>query len=77
MMVPVKTPKDRKSFTLLEVMVAICIFSMIASISGWQIFRMILEYRFNNQEINYRNIIFNFIHYYIDCTGNVEKLQAL
>lgn len=49
MMILVKNPKDRKSFTLLEIMVAICIFSMMASIGGWQIFRMISKYRFNNQ----------------------------
>lgn len=55
--------KDRKSFTLLEVMVAICIFSMIASISGWQIFRMISEYRFNNQVT--------------DCFTSLQNAQSL
>ena len=43
---------NKKAFTLLEVMVAICIFSMIASASGWQIFRMISTYRFSNQVTN-------------------------
>ena len=63
MMIPVKNPKDRKSFTLLEVMVAVCVFSMIASISGWQIFRMILEYRFNNQVA--------------DCLSSLQNAQSL
>lgn len=62
MMIPVKN-KDRKSFTLLEVMVAICIFSMMASISGWQIFRMISEYRFNNQVT--------------DCFSSLQYAQSL
>ena len=63
MTILVKKPKNRKSFTLLEVMVAICIFSMIASISGWQIFRMILEYRFNNQVA--------------DCLSSLQNAQSL
>lgn len=62
MMIPAKN-KDRKSFTLLEVMVAICIFSMMASISGWQIFRLISEYRFNNQVT--------------DCFSSLQYAQSL
>jgi prepilin-type N-terminal cleavage/methylation domain-containing protein len=62
-MIPLKHLKDRKSFTLLEVMVAICIFSMMASISGWQIFRMISDYRFNNQVT--------------DCLSSLQNAQSL
>lgn len=60
---PVKNPIDRKSFTLLEVMVAICVFSLISSLSGWQIFRMVSEYRFNNQVA--------------DCFSSLQNAQAL
>ncbi|MCL6756603.1 MULTISPECIES: hypothetical protein [Candidatus Rhabdochlamydia] len=44
-------------------MVAICIFSMMASISGWQIFRMISDYRFNNQVAN--------------CFSSLQNVQSL
>jgi hypothetical protein len=53
----------RKSFTLLEVMIAICIFSMMASVSGWQIARMISCYRFSNQVA--------------DCFSSLQNAQAL
>jgi prepilin-type N-terminal cleavage/methylation domain-containing protein len=62
-MIPVKDLKNRKSFTLLEVMIAVCIFSMIASVGGWQIFRMISEYRFNNQVT--------------DCFSSLQYAQSL
>lgn len=53
----------KKSFTLLEVMIAVCIFSMIASVSGWQIFRLISSYRFSNQVA--------------DCFSSLQHAQAL
>ena len=63
MMILIKNLKNRRSFTLLEVMVAICIFSMIASVSGWQLFRMISEHRFNNQVA--------------DCFSSLQNAQSL
>lgn len=44
-------------------MIAICIFSMIASVSGWQIARMISCYRFSNQVA--------------DCFSSLQNAQAL
>lgn len=62
-MFQIKLCNSKKSFTLLEVMIAICIFSAIASISGWQIFHMISSYRFNNQVG--------------DCLSSLQNAQAL